>query len=81
YEKRYYLYGLTHARKAIREKGYAMVFEGYTDVIIAHQSGLENSIATCGTAFTREQMEKLKKITSKLVFWYDGDSSGFDAMM
>ena len=81
YEKRHYLYGLTQARKAIREKGYAMVFEGYTDVIIAHQSGLENSIATCGTAFTREQMEKLKKITSKLVFWYDGDSSGFDAMM
>lgn len=81
YEKRHYLYGLTHARKAIRSRGYAMVFEGYTDVIIAHQAGLENSIATCGTAFTREQMEKLKRITSNLVFWYDGDSAGFDAMM
>jgi DNA primase len=81
YEKRHYLYGINEARKAIRRMGYAMVTEGYTDVIIAHQAGLENTVATCGTAFTREQMEKLRKLTSNLVFWYDGDSAGYDAML
>lgn len=81
YEKRHYLYGLNHARKAIRAMGYAIVAEGYTDVIIGHQSGIENMVATCGTAFTIEQMEKLRKLTKNLVFWYDGDGPGWDAMI
>lgn len=81
YEKRHYLYGLNEARKAIRRAGYAIVMEGYTDVIVSHQSGIENAVATCGTAFTREQMEKLRKLTNKLVFWYDGDNAGYEAML
>lgn len=81
YEKKFYLYGFNQARKAIRQSGYAIVTEGYTDVIIGHQSGVENIVATCGTAFTVEQMEKLRKLTRNLVFWYDGDGPGWDAMI
>lgn len=81
YEKRHYLYGLNQARKAIRRMGYAFIMEGYTDVIISHQAEIENTVATCGTAFTREQMEKLRKLTRNLVFWYDGDSAGYEAMV
>ncbi len=81
YEKKQYLYGLNKARKEIRSMGYAVIMEGYTDVIIAHQSKLENSVAVCGTAFTIEQMEKLRKITRNLVFWFDGDGPGWNAMV
>jgi DNA primase len=81
YEKKFYLYGINEARKAIRKRNFAFVMEGYTDVIISHQSGFENAVATCGTAFTHEQMEKLFKLTRNLIFWYDGDSAGYDAMM
>lgn len=81
YEKRHYIYGFNQARKAIRKNDYAIVTEGYTDVIIGHQSGIENIVATCGTAFTLEQMEKLRKLTRNLVFWYDGDGPGWDAMI
>lgn len=81
YEKKHYLYGLNFARKAIRQLNYAIVTEGYTDVIIAHQCGIENVVATCGTAFTLEQMQKLRKLTRNLVFWYDGDGAGWSAMI
>lgn len=81
YEKKNYLYGINEARKPIRKAGYAIITEGYTDVIIAHQSGVENTVATCGTAFTLEQMEKLRRLTKNLVFWYDGDGPGWNAMV
>lgn len=81
YEKKHYLYGINEARKPMKKAGYGLVFEGYTDVIISHQSGLENSVAICGTAFTDEQMEKLRRITKNLIFWLDGDGPGIDNMM
>lgn len=81
YEKKHYLYGITKARKEIRKAGYAIVTEGYMDTIIAHQTGLKNTVATCGTSFTREQMEKLRRLTKNLVFWYDGDGPGFESML
>jgi DNA primase len=81
YNKSTVLYGFNEARKSIRQMGYAIVTEGYVDVIIAHQSGLTNTVATCGTSFTKEQMEKLRRITKNLVFWYDGDAAGYDAML
>jgi DNA primase len=80
YKKGQILYGLNEARKAIREAGYALVVEGYTDVIIAHQCGIENTIATCGTSFTDEQMDILEKLTKNIYFWYDGDEAGREAM-
>lgn len=81
YEKRHYLYGINEARTAIKRTGYAMIFEGYTDVIIAHQSKIENSVAICGTAFTDEQMDKLRKLTQNLVLWLDGDGPGIENML
>lgn len=81
YHKSNVLYGWNDAVKSIRRNGYAIVTEGYFDVILAHQCGLENTVATCGTAFSINQMEKLRRITDKLVFWYDGDNAGYDAMM
>lgn len=80
YHKSSVLYGLNEARKAIREAGYALVMEGYVDVIISHESEVENAVAICGTAFTDEQMDILEKLTKKLVFWLDGDKAGIDAM-
>lgn len=81
YEKKNYLYGLNEARKAIRSAGYAIIMEGYMDVIMSHQSGVENAVAVCGTSFTIEQMEKLKRMTKNLVFWLDGDSAGMSSML
>lgn len=81
YHKSFYLYGINEARKAIRHQRCAIVTEGYFDTIIAHQSGLENTVATCGTAFTQEQMKILRSLTDTLIFWYDGDGSGMDAML
>lgn len=81
YVKKQYLYGLNEAKKAIREAGYAIMMEGYVDVIISHQSGIENAVACCGTAFTDEQMDILKKITDQLVFWFDGDPKGWENMI
>jgi DNA primase len=80
YQKKKYLYGMTFARKAIRKKGYAIVMEGYFDVILAHKHGLDNSVATCGTSFTDEQMDELRKYTDQIFFWYDGDEAGQGAM-
>ena len=81
YEKKHYLYGLSEARKAIRRQKFVMVVEGYTDVIISHQTGIENVIATCGTSFTEEQIEKLRKLTNNILFWFDGDMAGIEAML
>lgn len=80
YHKSSVLYGLNEARKAIREAGYALVLEGYIDVIIADESEVQNAVAICGTSFTDEQMDILAKLTKKLVFWLDGDKAGIDAM-
>lgn len=81
YEKKHYLYGFSKARKHIRSMGYAILMEGYTDVIIAHQAGLVNSIATCGTALTEYHLDKLSKVTKNLLLWFDGDSAGWSAML
>ncbi|WP_422661658.1 toprim domain-containing protein (plasmid) [Paenibacillus sp. EC2-1] len=81
YSKSGFLYAFNEARKAIRENGYAIVMEGYVDVILAHQAHVQNAVGTCGTAFTDEQMDKLRKLTDKIVFWYDGDPAGMNAML
>lgn len=74
------LYGMTQASKSIREKKYAIVVEGYLDVIIMHQSGLTNTVAPLGTSFTESQMDLLRKYTDQLLFFLDSDESGIKAM-
>ncbi|WP_296490221.1 DNA primase [Rhodoferax sp.] len=70
------LYGLFEARNALRELGYALVTEGYMDVVALAQLGFPNAVATLGTACTPEHVHKLFRFTDSVVFSFDGDSAG-----
>ena len=70
------LYGLFEARTAIREQGYALVTEGYMDVVALAQLGFPNTVATLGTACTPDHVQKLLRFTDALVFSFDGDNAG-----
>ena len=70
------LYGLFEARTAIRQRGYALVVEGYMDVVALAQAGFENAVATLGTACTAEHVQKLVRFTDQVVFSFDGDAAG-----
>ena len=70
------LYGLFEARTAIREQGYALVTEGYMDVVALAQLGFPNAVATLGTACTPDHVQKLLRFTDAVVFSFDGDSAG-----
>ena len=70
------LYGLFEGRKAIREKGFALVCEGYMDVVALAQLGFGNAVATLGTACTSYHVQALMRQTDKIVFSFDGDAAG-----
>lgn len=70
------LYGLYEARNAIREHGYALVTEGYMDVVALAQLGFPNAVATLGTACTPDHVHKLFRFTDVVVFSFDGDAAG-----
>ena len=70
------LYGLFEARNALREHGYALVTEGYMDVVALAQLGFANAVATLGTACTAEHVQKLFRFTDSVVFSFDGDGAG-----
>ena len=70
------LYGLFEARTALREHGYALVTEGYMDVVALAQHGFANAVATLGTACTADHVQKLFRFTEAVVFSFDGDSAG-----
>ncbi|MBC7732711.1 MAG: DNA primase [Bacteriovorax sp.] len=70
------LYGLFEARTALRQRGYALVVEGYMDVVALAQSGFGNAVATLGTACTADHMQKLFRFTDSVVFSFDGDKAG-----
>ena len=70
------LYGLHEARTALRQRGYALVVEGYMDVVALAQSGFGNAVATLGTACTAEHVQKLFRFTDSVVFSFDGDAAG-----
>jgi len=70
------LYGLFEARAAIRQHGYVLVVEGYMDVVALAQSGLDNAVATLGTACTAEHVQKLVRFADSIVFSFDGDAAG-----
>ena len=73
------LFGINLAKGEIRKKGYALLMEGYLDVITAHQYGIENAVAPLGTALTEGQAKRLKPLTEKLLLVFDSDSSGVRA--
>ncbi len=70
------LYGLFEARTGLRQRGYALVVEGYMDVVALAQSGFGNAVATLGTACTAEHVQKLFRFTETVVFSFDGDAAG-----
>lgn len=70
------LYGLFEARQAIREAGYALVTEGYMDVVALAQLGFPQAVATLGTACTPIHVQKLLRQTDHVIFSFDGDSAG-----
>ena len=70
------LYGLFEARTAIRQRGYALVVEGYMDVVALAQAGFGNAVATLGTACTAEHVQKLVRFSEAVVFSFDGDAAG-----
>ena len=70
------LYGLFEARTALREHGYALVTEGYMDVVALAQLGFANAVATLGTACTADHVQKLFRFTDSVVFSFDGDNAG-----
>ncbi len=73
------LYGIDHARDAIRKLDQAIVVEGYTDCISCHQHGVENVIATLGTALTDAHVTALKRYAKQVVLIFDGDDAGQNA--
>jgi len=70
------LYGLFEGRQAMRQRGYALVVEGYMDVVALAQYGIANAVATLGTACTAEHVHKLFRHTDMVVFSFDGDAAG-----
>ena len=76
FEKGRELYGLYQARRAIRDSQTAIVVEGYMDVVALAQNGVENAVATLGTATTPMHVQKLLRMVDNLVFCFDGDKAG-----
>lgn len=75
------LYGYHHAKEAIHQKNYAIVVEGQLDVISLHQIGIENVIAPQGSAFTTKQAELIKRLTNRVVLFFDSDNAGRKATL
>ena len=76
FPKSHLLYGLDLAREAIRKSRAAMVMEGYTDVIVAHQYGFQNAVAVLGTALGEAHVRILKRFADRIVLVLDGDEAG-----
>jgi DNA primase len=73
------LYGLFAAREEIQQQGYAVVVEGYMDVVALAQFEINNAVATLGTATTAQHLQRLFRLTPHVVFCFDGDRAGRDA--
>lgn len=81
YNKSRILYGLYQARAAIAKADKCYLVEGNVDVISMHQSGVENTVASCGTSLTVEQIRLIKRYTQNVTVLYDGDKAGVKAAL
>lgn len=81
YNKSRILYGLYQARSAISKANKCYLVEGNIDVISMHQSGVENTVASCGTSLTTEQIRLIKRYTPNVTVLYDGDAAGIKAAL
>ncbi len=73
------LYGLHKAKSDIRKKDYTILVEGQMDILMCHQVGFTNTVASSGTAFTSMHLEKLKRLSNKIILGFDSDNAGFEA--
>lgn len=75
------LYGLETAKEGIRESGFAIIVEGYMDVITAHQAGISNVVGTLGTALTPNHVRILQKYCKEVILTFDSDAAGIKAAL
>lgn len=81
FEKNQNLYGIHLAKERMRQTKQAIIMEGYTDVITAHQHGIENAVASLGTALTENQARLLSRYVEEVYIAYDADTAGQNATM
>lgn len=79
YHKSKTLYGLFQAKQEIIKSDQCFLVEGYTDVLSMHQAGIQNTVASSGTALTNEQIRLIKRLTENITVMYDGDNAGIKA--
>ncbi|WP_420551588.1 DNA primase [Tenacibaculum aiptasiae] len=79
YHKSKILYGIYHAKKEIAKQDNCFLVEGYTDVISFYQSGVENVVASSGTALTPDQIRLINRLTKNITVLFDGDAAGIRA--
>ena len=75
------LFGIKYQGGNVKKKGFAILMEGYLDVLTTQKNGFENAVASLGTAFTEEQAQLLKKYTDKILIAYDNDEAGRNAVI
>jgi len=81
YHKSKVLYGIYYAKQAIAKENNCYLVEGYTDVIQFHQRGIENVVASSGTALTPEQIRLINRLTKNITVLFDGDAAGLRASL
>lgn len=81
YHKGNVLYGMFQAKNEIRKHEFCYLVEGYTDVISLHQAGIENVVASSGTALTEEQIKLMRRFTENVTVLFDGDAAGIKAAL
>ncbi len=81
YHKSSELYGIYFAKRAITKEDRCYLVEGYTDVISMHQAGIENVVASSGTALTQGQIKLIHRFTNNVTVLYDGDAAGIKAAL
>jgi DNA primase len=79
YHKSDVLYGLYHSKAAIAKEKFCFLVEGYLDVIALHQAGVENVVASSGTALTAGHIKEIQRLTNDITISFDGDDAGIKA--
>lgn len=79
YHKSKVLYGIYHAKQFIAKEDNCYLVEGYTDVLQFHQSGIQNTVSSSGTALTAEQIRLINRLTKNITVLFDGDAAGMRA--
>jgi DNA primase len=81
FNKSYLLYGYHLAKQSIQQTNSIIITEGYLDVIMLHQAGFQNTVATLGTALTKDHIPLLSRFNPKVILAYDGDEPGINAAL